>query len=135
MIVNNNGYHKSTCPVFNREPQQAKDYNPEDITIPITKGSILLPKTLTGTGSAVVLGITPIPTKRLQMYSEGSHNYVRVLTDYGNTLVLLDSEVLRDYKIIGTCRNIKERVEYQIQILTNILKEEFSNEHLEPNPT
>ena len=100
-------------------------YNPDDIILPLVKGSILLPKTFTGTGSAVVLGITTIPTKRLEMYFEGSYNYVRVLTDYGNTLVILDSEVLRDYKIIGTCRYIKERVESQIQRLTKLIEEEL----------
>ncbi len=92
-----------------------KNYNPEDITIPLTKGSILLPKTFTGTGSAVVLEVIP----------EGSCNYVRILTDFGNTLLLLDSEVLRDYAIVGNCKNIKERVESQIQRLTKLIEEEF----------
>ena len=112
---NNNGYHKSTCKVFNRDPQQSKDYNPEDIIIPLVKGSILLPKTFTGTGSAVVLEVFP----------EGAYNYVMVLTDFGNTLLLLDSEVLRDYAIVGNCKNIKERVESQIQRLTKLIEEEF----------
>jgi hypothetical protein len=68
-------------------------------------------------GTGIIAKIEPIPPQRLGMYSECDGNLYHFISDFGNTVLLLSTELLSGYDQFGQETDIWRRLERQDRLL------------------
>lgn len=68
-------------------------------------------------GTGIIAKIEPIPEQRLEMYPECDGNLYHLISDFGNTVILLSTELLSGYKQFGVETDILERISRQRMLL------------------